>query len=193
MKIIKGDLEMKKDIIYNENLIVEGNIFGKNGKRYNLFIKGDINAFDINAGDINALDINARDINARDINAFDINARNINAMDINAFDINARDINARDINARNIIAEDINAGDINALDINAEDISYYAVAFAYKNIWCKSITGRRGNFIEPFVLDGKIKIFGDKCGKIPENNEDFKNKLKTAIDILKEIDRENEQ
>ena len=69
------------------------------------------------------------------------------SIDISEFNL---DIEARievdgDINARNIIAGNINAGDIN----------YYAVAFAYKNIKCKSIKGSRENS-KHFVLDGKI-------------------------------------
>ena len=72
---------------------------------------------------------------------------NINARNIKAWDINARDINAVDINAR-----DIKAGDINAVDI-----SYYAVCFAYNNIVCKKIKGRREN-AKHFCLDGKITL-----------------------------------
>ena len=89
--------------------------------------------------------INTNNIDAWDINAWDINAWNINAWDINAIDINAIDINAIDINA----------SDINASDINARDINYYAVCFAYNDIRCKSITGRKENH-KHFVLDGKI-------------------------------------
>jgi hypothetical protein len=42
-----------------------------------------------------------------------------------------------------------------------EDVSYYAVAFAYNNIKCKSIKGRRKN-ARHFVLDGEIEISGEK-------------------------------
>jgi len=89
-------------------------------------------------------------------------AWNINAGDINAEDIKAGDINAVDIKARDIKAWDINAGDINAVDINAGDIkakniSYYAVCFAYHNIECDSIKGRRENS-KHFCLGGKITI-----------------------------------
>ena len=45
-------------------------------------------------------------------------------------------------------------------NITAEDISYNAVCFAYNDIECKSITGRRENH-KHFVLDGKI-IFKEK-------------------------------
>jgi hypothetical protein len=105
--------------------------------------------------DINADDINAMNIDAKDINAWVINAKDIDAKDINAWDINAKDINARDINAMNINAWDINADNINAGNIDAGDISYYAVCFAYGNIVCKSIEGRREN-AKHFCLDGAI-------------------------------------
>ncbi len=117
-------------------------------------------AFDL---EING-NIKARDIKAQDIKAWDINARNIKARDIKAEDINARDINALDINARDIKARDINALDINAWDINAYDITYYAVCFAYQNIECSSIKGRRVN-AKHFVLDGEIKIIEKEKGE----------------------------
>ncbi len=94
------------------------------------------------------------------INAWNITAWNINALNITALDITALDINARDINARNINAVDINAGDITAEDITAWDINYYAVCFAYNNIKCKSIKGRREN-CKHFVLDGEVIIKKD--------------------------------
>ena len=101
--------------------------------------------------------INARDIFACDINACDINACDINACDISACDINACDISAYNINARNIDCYDINAINISAENINAEHINYFAVCFAYKNITCVSIEGRKPN-AKHFVFDGKIKI-----------------------------------
>ena len=61
------------------------------------------------------------------------------------------------INARNINAWDINARNITALDITALDITYYAVCYAYYNISCTSIQGRREN-AKHFVLDGEITI-----------------------------------
>jgi len=65
-KIIEGNLELTEDLKIEGNLIVKGNIFGKNRIKY------DINARNIDAWDINAGDINARNINARNINAWDI-------------------------------------------------------------------------------------------------------------------------
>ena len=72
-------------------------------------------------------------------------------LDINS-NIEAYDIIAWDINAL-----DINADNINAININANNISYYAVCFAYKNIKCKSIKGRRKN-TKHFILDGKLEV-----------------------------------
>ena len=63
-------------------------------------------------------------------------------------------IKAYDIRAWNIKADNINAKNINALDI-----SYYAVCFAYKNIECNSIKGRRKN-AKHFVLDGELVVKG---------------------------------
>jgi len=85
--------------------------------------------------------------------AFDLEIDgNINALDIKAQYINACDIKALDIKAHNIKARDINA-----YDIKARDITYHAVCFAYRNIECSSIKGRRVN-AKHFVLDGEIKI-----------------------------------
>ena len=114
---------------------------------FDLHINANINAFNIKAYDINVCDINASDINAFTIYAFDIIAHNINAYNINA----------RDIKACSIESCDINADDICACNINANDINYFAVCFAYENIKCKSIKGRREN-AEHFVLDGKLEV-----------------------------------
>jgi hypothetical protein len=84
MTEINGNLELEKDTEYGDNLLVHGNITGKDGKRYNLIVRGDINARDINAVDIDAWDINAWNIDAVDIDAWDINAVDIDAWDINA-------------------------------------------------------------------------------------------------------------
>ena len=75
MKIIEGDLILKENTVFKEDIKVNGNILCEGGP-----------------WNINALDINALDIDAWDINALDINARNINAWDINAWDIDALDI-----------------------------------------------------------------------------------------------------
>ena len=102
----------RKDLIMTKDTVIDGdltayNITGKNGERYNLTVRGNIDASNIGALDINALNINAYDIDAYDINADDIYACNIDAHDINAHDINAHNINAHDIDVWFILCESI--------------------------------------------------------------------------------------
>lgn len=124
-------------VIFNFNLNVAANIIAK---------------------DIRALNIDAWNIDARHIEANNINSvGNIGALNINANDINANDIKANDINANNINTNDIIARDIDAWNINARNIDYHAVCFAYNNIRCKSIEGRKEN-AKHFVLDGELEI-----------------------------------
>lgn len=89
---------------------------------------------------------------------FDLNVEaNIKALNISVDNINAIDINACDIEAAVINARDIKAWEIKSWVINARNISYRAVCFAYKNIKCKSIQGRRKNS-KHFVLDGTLEV-----------------------------------
>lgn len=154
--VFEEDGEPIRLVKFNFDFLVRSNI-----EAYNINA-GNIIAHNINANDINALNVVADDINARDIDIISITALDINVNDINALDINARDITARNIKARNISAEDIwgrdiYAKDITAQNIKADDISYYALCFAYNNIKCKTIEGRR-NRHKHFVLDGELVI-----------------------------------
>ncbi len=119
---------------------------------WNISAAGNISAWNISAGDISAGDISAGDISAENISA-----ENISAENISAWNISAGDISAGDISAENISAENISAGNISAENISAENIRYYAVCFAYQNIVCLSITGKRDN-CRHFCLDGKIEL-----------------------------------
>ena len=76
---INGDLILKEDTVIEENLIVNGDIRCEGG-RWNLTVRGDIDALDIDALDIVARDIDALDIAAWNIAAWDIDARNIDAQ-----------------------------------------------------------------------------------------------------------------
>ena len=88
---------------------------------------------------------------------FDLNVKsNIYAWNIYGRNINALNINAKDIFACYIDANDIKVHDISAANINANNINYYAVCYAYNNIKCKSIKGRKHNS-KYFVLDGSIE------------------------------------
>ena len=71
-KIIKGDLILTKDTVFEESIEVQSNIICKS-ERFSLKVRGDINARNINARNIKAEDINALNINAWNINAEDIN------------------------------------------------------------------------------------------------------------------------
>ena len=158
--VFEEDGEPIRLVKFNFDFLVRPNI-----EAYNINA-GNIIAHNINANDINALNVVADDINARDIDIISITALDINVNDINALDINARDITARNIKARNISAEDIwgrdiYAKDITAQNIKADDISYYALCFAYNNIKCKTIEGRRKNS-KHFVLDGELVVEEDE-------------------------------
>ena len=61
-KVIKGDLVMTEDMTFDEDLVVKGNIFGKNGHKYSLKVNGDLNCFNLNCFDLNCLDLNCRDL-----------------------------------------------------------------------------------------------------------------------------------
>ena len=76
-----------------------------------------------------------------------IDAGCIDALNINAVNIKAWDVYTRNLDAYNIVA----------WNIYAWNISYFAVCFAYDNIKCKSIKGRREN-AKHFVLDGKLEM-----------------------------------
>lgn len=133
-------------VMFNFDLKIRANISAVNIEAHNIY------AWDINAGDIIGGDIDVLKIVAGHINAGNINARNIEACDIDALNIKAGDIAAVNIKVNNIYCENIEAINIEALDIN-----YYAVCFAYHNIKCKSIKGRRNN-AKHFVLDGTLEV-----------------------------------
>ncbi len=138
-KIIEGNLILDKDTVFDESLEVHGSILGKNGKRYNLTVNGNISARDMSTWDITARNITADDITADDITAEDIKAKNLDTLDISTKNLDTLDISARNITARNLDACNISAtnitvdgitanditvsGDITALDITALDIT----------------------------------------------------------------------
>ena len=142
------DKKLSTYIFYEDKDLIDLVIFN-----FNLNVAANIIAKDIKALNINAWNIDARHIEANNIDS----VGNIDALNINANDIKANDIKASDINANNINANDITARDINSWNINARNIDYHAVCFAYNNIRCKSIEGRKEN-AKHFVLDGILEI-----------------------------------
>ena len=95
-KEINGDLILTEDFKFDGNLIVHGNIRGKDGRKYY-----------IEASNIDAYDIDANNIRAYNIDANNIDVYNIVANDIDAYDIDAYNIQANDIEARDIVCERI--------------------------------------------------------------------------------------
>ena len=104
MTTINGNLELKKDTTYDESLTVSGSIFGKNGVRYNLTVKGDIDCMDINCRNITCGNLNCGDITCGNINCWDINCRNIDCRNIDCGSIDCYDINCWNINCGNLDA-----------------------------------------------------------------------------------------
>ena len=102
-----------------------------------------------------------RDIKALHIGAGKIEVAKLQALDIYTFgDVYANEVYAGDIKTESIRAKKICANNIYADYIEADDIDYYAVCFAYEDIHCRSIKGRRGNS-RHFSLDGKVIIRGE--------------------------------
>ena len=133
-------------------------VFKENGN----YINNVVFNFDLKVrANIIAVDINAHNINAYDIDAGDIIAGDIDAKNIDAYNIDALNIKAGDIDAVNIKVNNIDCGNIEAINIKALDINYFAVCFAYYNIKCRSIKGKRNN-AKHFVLDGKLEIANDQ-------------------------------
>jgi len=138
MKIIKGNLVLKENTIFKEDIKVKGNIIGD----YNLKVCGDIHCWNIDC-----MDIVCGDIDCLDIDCLDIDCGNIDCMNINC-----RNINCWNIDCENIVC----------WDINCEDVNFYAIAIAYYSFKCKSWKARRDNFIIK-CLDGEVEI-KDKIG-----------------------------
>ena len=73
MKIIKGDLILKENTTFNEDLKVEGNIICEGGR------------WDLNCWDLNCKDLNCWDLNCRDLNCWDLNCLNLNCWDLSFY------------------------------------------------------------------------------------------------------------
>ena len=139
MKTIKGDLILKKDTTFNEDLKVEGNIQGY----FNLKVCGNIDCWNIDCWNIDC----------RNIDCWNINCRNIGCGNIDCWNIDCLNIDCK-----NVVCGDINCGDIN----------FYAIAIAYNSFKCKSWKARKNNHMIK-CLDGEIEIkdkpkICDKCG-----------------------------
>jgi hypothetical protein len=72
MKIIKGDLIMTEDMTFDEDLMVKGNIFGKNGVRYNLIVNGNLNCRNLTCWNLNCRNLTCWNLNCRNLNCWDL-------------------------------------------------------------------------------------------------------------------------
>ena len=72
MKEFNGDLILEKDTEFSESIIVYGNIRGKDNKRFNLKVKGNLNCLDLNCKDLDCLDLNCWDLDCWDLSFYAI-------------------------------------------------------------------------------------------------------------------------
>ena len=88
MKTINGDLIMEKDMTFNEDLVIKGNIFGKNGNRFNLKVIGNLKCFNVNCGDLNCGNLNCSNLNCGNLNCNNLNCLDLNCNNLNCLDLN---------------------------------------------------------------------------------------------------------
>jgi len=88
----------------------------------------------------------------RNLNCYNIDCHNLNCHNIDCCDIDCDNLNCYNLNCYNIDCVNIDCHNIDCCDL-----SYYAVCFAYRDIVCNSIKGRRKN-ARHFCLDGEITI-----------------------------------
>ena len=117
MKTIKGNLIMEKDMTFNEDLKVEGNISGKGGERFNLKVIGDLDC------------------------------RNLDCNNLNCWDLNCWDLNCNNLNCHNLDCWNLDCWNLNCLNLNCKDLTFYAIAIAYNSFKCRTWKARRENYV----------------------------------------------
>ena len=147
MKTIKGDLILKKDTTFNEDLKVEGDIKGD----FSLIVKGDLNCSNLNCWDLNC----------RNLNCSNLNCSNLNCLNLDCLDLDCLDLNCWNLDCWNLKCRDLNCLNLNCRDLTCRNLDFYAVAIAYNSFKCKSWKARRTNHIIK-CLDGDIEITKDK-------------------------------
>ena len=108
MKIIKGDLILEEDTIFNESIRVKGSIKGY----FNLNVCGNIDCRDIDCRNIDCRDIVCRNIYCRDIDCGNIDCWNIDCLNIDCGNIDCRDIDCGNIVCGNIDCRNIDCRNI---------------------------------------------------------------------------------
>ncbi|MEM3859496.1 MAG: hypothetical protein QW478_08840 [Candidatus Micrarchaeaceae archaeon] len=144
-KTINGNLRLKEDTVFDENIVVNGDIIGTDT---NLTVHGNITAKNINLrldSNLYAYNIRANNITAVSIETlYDIiSTGTVKATygDIEAINITAKNILAQRVFATTIKAEELlSAYDILADGtISANKIDYYGVCIAYEKLTYNTI------------------------------------------------------
>jgi len=79
---------MEEDMTFDGDLKVEGNIFGKDGRRHNLTVDGDLKCWDLKCWDLKCLNLNCWNLKC-----WDLKCLNLNCWDLNCFDLNCWNLN----------------------------------------------------------------------------------------------------
>ena len=161
-KTIKGNLIMEEDMTFDENLIVEGNVSGKDGNRFNLVVKGDLDCRDLNCLNLNCLNLNCWDLNCLNLNCWDLNCLNLDCRDLNCRDLDCRDLDCLNLDCWNLNCKNLNCKNLSCDDLNCRNLIFTAVAVAYYSFRCKTWKARRTNYVIK-CLDGEI--VGEEAGK----------------------------
>jgi hypothetical protein len=83
----------------------------------------------------------------------------LKCWDLDCFNLKCWDLDCHNLNCHNLDCRELVCYNLDCWDLVCFNLSFYAVCFAYNNIFCKSISGRRENG-RYFVLDGNIVIDG---------------------------------
>ena len=146
MKTIKGDLVMEKNMTFNEDLVVEGNIFGKNRSKFNLKVFGDLDCFDLNC----------RNLDCNNLNCWNLDGNNLDCLNLNGNNLNCLDLDCNNLNCLNLNCNNLNCLNLDCNNLNCNNLIFYATAIAYNSFKCKTWKARRRNYIIR-CLDEKIR------------------------------------
>ena len=86
MKEIKGDLVLKKDTRFDENIEVEGDIICEGG------------LWNLDCRNLDCWDLNCNNLNCNDLKCWNLTCWNLNCNDLDCRDLTCWDLNCRDLN-----------------------------------------------------------------------------------------------
>jgi len=135
MKIIKGNLILKEDTTFNEDLIVKGNIICEGG----------------------IWDLKCRYLKCRDLECWDLECHNLECNDLKCRNLECWDLECRNLECSDLECRDLECGDLKCYNLECNDLNFYAFVIAYNSLKCKSWKSRRKNHIIK-CLDKEIEI-----------------------------------